>query len=127
MDLKTELNHMRGKSIRVNGTVYEIGLDATIRDIPEEDGEKVVKGKYWDLYILEDEEELKGTKEKIEDPVIDDNEEEEDGEDEGGSTESELEEMSMDELKKLADDLEISYGGNIGKQLLIERIIEAQE
>lgn len=116
MDLKNLLKHMRGKAALVQGTRYEVGLDGLVHDVTPEHAERMLLcWKEWEAAGPVDPE---PEADELDDELEDEPEADED---------MDLESMDLDELKARADELEVAYGGKIGKATLIERIKEAEE
>jgi hypothetical protein len=111
-DLKNLHTHMKGGRVCVNGTVYDIGMDSIARDVKPEDAKKMLKSKAW-----------KPAKPMPEEPQQ--AEEKDEGEDRDGMPAEPNEFMDIDILKKMADNLDVPYGRNIGKSKLVERIKDA--
>jgi hypothetical protein len=42
MDLECLQQHMRGQKVRVEGTLYTVGTDGILRDVPEKDGKELL-------------------------------------------------------------------------------------
>ena len=127
MDLQNMHKHMKGQSVSVNGNVYAIDMKGIAHKVKAKDAEKLMKGKAWDVVGSEPDE--------TESPFLDD-----DGKpvtEPEPESEPELEphpelemtegepEMDIKELKAMADELNVSYGPNIGAALLQERIEKA--
>jgi hypothetical protein len=114
MDFKNLLKHMRGKAAVINGTRYEVGLDGFVHDVKPEDAEKMlVCWKEWEPVGA------------LPPPSVDEDEPEETVDEPNDEPDGPDESMDIDVLKEMADELEVSYGPNIGKALLVERIKEA--
>jgi hypothetical protein len=45
MDLKNMLKHKAGTVVLVNGHEYQIGLDGILRNVPQEDADKLLKNR----------------------------------------------------------------------------------
>jgi len=115
-DLLNMFRHMRGGSVRVNGNIYAIDMKGIARKVKAKDAEKMLLGEAWTI--------VSPKSEKSESPLLDDDGEPVTEEAEEKEEEEEVE-LDIDELKSMADELGVSYGPNIGRALLLERIEEA--
>jgi hypothetical protein len=121
-DLQNMYKHMRGGSVRVNGNVYAIDKRGIAQKVKAKDAEKMLLGNAWTIAdpkrVVEPEPES---------PLLDDNGEPvtDEDDDAGEPATNEEPDLDIDQLKSMADELGVSYGPNIGKALLMERIEEA--
>lgn len=146
MKLKNRFPHMRNKSVKVNGTKYDLD-NQCIADVSDEsDAKKLLKGDAWSLYHpkplpVPDPEpvaEVAPVPDPTPEPVVE--EKTVDGVDGEPDPEPVAEENpedidrqypdptsdnSVKELKELADVYQVSYKDQPNKSTLIKRIMEA--
>lgn len=137
MDLRTRLEHMRGKSILINGTRYEIDAAGIISGIKEADAAKLIRNPAWSTT---DGTEPKAPKPKDEPtepsmasaviaaeerklipdpPPADEGVSEDETSDEWPDP---TEDMDIEYLRQMADAYEVSYSGRTGAKTLVKKI-----
>lgn len=139
MDLRNKISHKPGTSVSVNGTMYEIGADAIVRDVPKADADKMLQcGDEWVVHTGKKKPVLvkkpAAPKPPVEAPVVEPPEETkaETPEEPGGEAPEAkpewpepTEDMDIGYLKQMADAHDVKYSVLIGKEKLIERLKEA--
>ncbi len=139
MDLRCKLNHKAGTSVSVNGTVYQIGDDNVLRNVPKADADKLLLGqREWMVFV--DRKPVAAPakpKPKVapkpppaptpaepsaapEEPEAEDAKGDPEGSD--GQWPEPTEEMGIDYLKTMADAYDVKYSVLIGKAKLVERL-----
>lgn len=127
MKLQNVLMHMRGASVKVNGTRYDLDENGFVEVGSEVDANKLLLNKSaWQL-LLSMRDSSPARKAEV---VIRENPESEAIESEpDGDLDAEYpdptEEMTLPELKKLADAYHVSYSDQPKKAVLITRIMTA--
>ena len=135
MRLQNTLQHMKNASVKVNGTRYEIDADGIADVSSEEDAKKLLTNKSaWQLLSSM----IEPPPSKKEAVVINEIPEAEDAEagavfSNDADSESDLdaeypdptEDMTLPELKRLADVYQVSYSDQPKKAALINRIMSA--
>jgi hypothetical protein len=144
MDLKNRHEHMRGKTVLVNGNRYQVEQDGVARNVDQADAKKLLQGEAWRIHTARKAVSKPDTKPSIPvpaakpepapapeaptppvEPEPEAQEAPEAVEDDGASWPDPDESMDLEFLQQMADAYEVEYTARTAKKTLVKRIMAA--